>query len=182
MHIEIDRQPTLTDGHFSISPLRETDIPVLAKAACDPGIWEQHPSKERGVEAHFIPYAHTLLNAGGTVVFEKIDEKRIIGCSRFYDAPNAAGDIAIGFTFIEREFWGQGVNKALKRMMIDHIFQSRDQLWLHIAPENIRSQRATEKLGARKLEAMAIDPLNTGKTSLHYCYRLSKSDWAAVNK
>ena len=170
-------QPTLTDNAFYIRPLLEADIAELAKAAADPLIWEQHPAKERGVEAQFIPYAYKLLETGGTVVFIKKDEDRIIGCSKFYPAPNAPQDMSIGFTFIQRVFWGKGVNFALKSLMFNHLFQSEERVWLHIAPENFRSQRATEKLGACKTGSFEIDPLNTGIASMHYCYLLTKAAW-----
>ena len=172
-------QPTLTGDLFCIRPLLEADIAELAKAAADPLIWEQHPAKERGVEAQFIAYAYKLLETSGTVVFVKKDEDRIIGCSKFYPAPNAPQDMSIGFTFIQREFWGKGVNFALKSLMFNHLFQSEERVWLHIAPENYRSQRATEKLGAQKTSSFEIDPLNTGTASLHYCYVLTKAAWNA---
>lgn len=177
----MDIQPTLTDGKFCIRPLKEADVEELAKAAADPLIWEQHPAKERAVEAHFIPYAYKLLETGGAVIFEKRDEMRIIGCSKFYLAPNAPEEMSIGFTFIQRDFWGTGVNYALKTMMFNHIFHTDERVWLHIAPENFRSQRATEKLGAWKTGSFKIDPLNTGTASLHYCYLLTKEAWERQN-
>ena len=157
--------------------MQRADIPALADAANDALIWEQHPSKDRADKALFIPYAETLIDAGGAVVFVKINDERIIGCSRFYRAPNETDAWAIGFTFIEREFWGRGVNKTLKSLMINHIFETHDRVWLHIDPGNIRSQKATEKLGAYKAAEIVADVLNTNNNASYFCYLLTKANW-----
>ena len=174
----MDHQPILSDAQFLIRPLAEADIPALAEAANDPLIWEQHPSKDRADKTLFTAYAHTLLSKGGTVVFVKKDDDRIIGCSRFYKAPNDETGWSIGFTFIQREFWGKGVNAALKSLMINHIFKTEEHVWLHIDPHNLRSQKATEKLGARKVLEIEADILQTGTLSAYFCYMLKKQDWA----
>lgn len=177
----MDDQPTLSDGRLLIRPLESADIPHLAEAANDPLIWEQHPSKDRGNKALFTSYAQTLLAVGGTVIFITQDENRIIGCSRFYKAPDDIENWSIGFTFIEREFWGKNVNSALKNLMINHIFKTHDRVWFHIDPHNIRSQRATMRLGGKKIAEIEADILNSGSLAPYFCYLITKADWASVS-
>ena len=59
--------------------------------------------------------------------------------------------------------------------MLDHAFQSFHQVWFHIAPSNIRSQKATRKLGA---EYVGDAMLNlSGSPSLWTCLRLEREAW-----
>ena len=86
--------------------------------------------------------------------------------------------VSIGFTFLTRDHWGGGTNRAIKRLMLDHIFASGDNAWFHIDPSNIRSQKATAKLGARHVFDAEHD-LGSGMTTW-MCFLLLKADWAAA--
>lgn len=107
----------------------------------------------------------------GAVTLRKGDE--IIGCSRFYPVPDRPGAIGIGFTFITCQHWGGSANQAIKTLMTDHAFSHVPEVWFHIAPTNIRSQKATAKLGAT-FEYQATLDLGTGPTDW-MCYRLRHS-------
>jgi RimJ/RimL family protein N-acetyltransferase len=43
----------------------------------------------------------------------------------------------------------------MKRLMLDHAFRFVEQVVFHIGPENLRSRRAVEKLGAVLSEGRA---------------------------
>ena len=58
--------------------------------------------------------------------------------------------IAIGFTFLARDHWGATYNRALKSLMMGHAFKFVNTVIFHIGVNNIRSQKAIEKLGATK--------------------------------
>ena len=73
---------------------------------------------------------------------------RIIGSSRYhgYDAEQSV--VEIGWTFLARAYWGGRYNGEMKRLMLQHAFRSVDRVLFVIGPENRRSQRAVEKIGA----------------------------------
>ena len=48
---------------------------------------------------------------------------RVVATSR-YDFH--AGEVEIGWTFVDRSLWGTGVNDELKQLMLDHAFASVD--------------------------------------------------------
>ena len=75
----------------------------------------------------------------------------IIGCTRFYDYFPDKKEIKIGYTFFSRNCWGQPYNKSTKQMMLHYAFQFVDQVIFHVGANNIRSQKAMEKLGAIKI-------------------------------
>src|SRR5206468_1712991 len=83
--------------------------------------------------------------------FAVIDLKsgRIIGSSRYYHYDPAAREVVIGYTFIERAFWGGSYNRELKSLMFDHAFRFVDRVLFEVGENNIRSQKALEKLGAK---------------------------------
>ena len=58
----------------------------------------------------------------------------------------------IGWTFLERVFWGGTYNRELKSLMLDHAFRFVDRVLFVVGENNIRSQKALEKIGAKFLK------------------------------
>ena len=175
--MDFDFQPYIIGETLVVRPLAEDDFEGLYQAASDPLVWAGHPAKDRHNKEVFIPYFDTLLEAGATVVVLEKSTGKIIGCSRYYVAPTPGQDISIGYTFLGRAYWGGTVNGELKSLMVGHVFKSRYEVWFHIAPTNIRSQKATAKLGAVNMGEEELD-LGNGAANM-MCFRLLKSDWEA---
>jgi len=167
--------PSLEGFDLTARPIAASDLGALRDAAADPKIWEGHPAKTRHEPEVFNPYFEFLLGAGGTLIIRESATDGVIGCSRYYVSPNAPDDISIGFTFLIRDHWGGATNFNLKRLMLAHIFAGHAFAWFHIDPNNIRSQKATAKLGAVHTKTAALD-LGTGEVEW-MCYRLSRADW-----
>ena len=75
--------------------------------------------------------------------------------------------IAIGYTFIARKYWGTSYNHQLKKLMIDYAFQFVNTVILYIGENNIRSQKAIQKIGA----------IYFGKLNKSLVYTINKQDW-----
>ncbi len=146
----IDLQPLLEGESLLVRPLRPDDLDALHAAAADPLIWEQHPSPLRYQRAVFERefFNGALASGSAFVVIDKATGK-IIGSSRYYDWDPQKKEIAIGFTFLARSHWGDGSNRKLKRLMLEHAFRSADVVWFHIGRTNWRSRKAVEKIGAQ---------------------------------
>jgi RimJ/RimL family protein N-acetyltransferase len=166
-------QPTLSDGTYLLRPLTPADQTDLRQAASDPLIWAGHPASTRHLPDVFDPYFAKLLTFCDTLVITHGSET--IGCSAYYTASTQPDTIAIGYTFLTRNFWGGTANKAIKTLMLDHAFQTFDTVWLHIGPNNIRSQKATQKLGAIYTHTDVMDT-TSGPTEMRY-YKLTRSTW-----
>ncbi|WP_281281310.1 GNAT family N-acetyltransferase [Aliiroseovarius halocynthiae] len=95
--------------------------------------------------------------------------------SRYYVGPDAPDDIAIGFTFLNHRYWGGEVNFRMKQLMLDHAFLQFDRVWFHVAPDNIRSQKATMKIGAVFTSDEDLDL--SGSVLAWKCYRLDRAGW-----
>ena len=170
-----DAQPRLTGPTLDLSPLQPADIDGLHAAASDPATWAGHPAKDRHRREVFEPYFHFLLEKGGTLTVRERASGRIIGCSRYYVAPDRPEGIAIGFTFLDQRCWGGATNFELKSLMLSHAFETYPEVWFHIAPTNVRSQRATAKLGAEHAYDAELDLSGTPMPWM--CFRLTREAW-----
>ncbi|MCB4379023.1 GNAT family N-acetyltransferase [Synechococcus sp. MU1644] len=176
-HMSFPDQPTLTGPTLHLRPLQAEDNGALARAASDPAIWAVHPSPDRYKPEVFAPYFQMLLREGGTLVATDRASNDIIGCSRYYPAPESPSEYGIGFTFLTRAYWGGAANWEMKSLMLDHAFQYMEAVWFHIGTDNVRSQKATAKLGVDHV-ATETRTLSSG-TAIYECYRLSKATWQA---
>ena len=141
-----DIEPILVGPDYRIRPLVENDRDSLFLVARDPLIWEQHPARTRHQRNVFDDYFTSLTATPGSVGFEVKQSGRLVGCSRFYRAPDAPDEWAIGFTFIERALWGGAANFALKTMMLDHLFTTED----------VSGSISTKTISARRREQQSL--------------------------
>ena len=173
-----DLQPVLEGATLILRPLQADDYAGLLAAAADPGIWAGHPVKNRHDPAVFRPYFDFLLRAGGTLIICHKGTGQPIGCSRYYTAPDMPGSISIGFTFLTTAYWGGRTNFELKQLMLGHAFQTYESVWFHIDPSNLRSQKATMKLGAQHAYDATLDL--AGSAAPWKCYELTRENWASI--
>ncbi len=150
--MSFDLQPVLTGNLIKLRPLTREDFEPLFAAAGDPLIWEQHPENDRYTRKVFQNYFDGAMESKGA--FAIIDRKsgRIIGSSRYCNLDEAKSEVEIGWTFLERTFWGGTYNGELKSLMLDHAFRFVDRVLFVVGENNIRSQKALEKIGAKFLK------------------------------
>jgi len=143
-------QPTLKGDLIEVRPLRPDDFDALFAAAGDPLIWAQHPEPDRHQREVFQRFFDGALASGGA--FAVLDRRtgRVIGSSRYWNLKPAEREVEIGWTFLERAFWGGVYNRELKSLMIDHALRFVDRVLFIAGENNLRSQRALEKIGARR--------------------------------
>jgi len=168
--------PTMEGGHLLLRPLLEQYSELLYQAASDPLIWEQHPDPLRHqrdiFEKNFLRGALDCKSA--VLVIDKITGQ-VIGCSRFYEWDTQTREVAIGFTFIARSHWGGVTNSELKKLMLDYAFRYAQKVWFHIAKDNWRSRKGTEKIGAR-LSHETYKDIN-GQRHEYAFYCIDREDW-----
>ncbi|HUJ56362.1 MAG TPA: GNAT family N-acetyltransferase [Gaiellaceae bacterium] len=128
-------------------PLRAEDFDALYEAARDPLIWEQHPDA-RYREDVFRDFFAEHLATGGALAVVDARSGEVIGTSRYHGYDPERGEVEIGWTFLARAYWGGKYNGELKRLMLEHAFRFVETVVFVVAPQNFRSQRAVEKLGA----------------------------------
>ena len=144
----VDLQPTLTGELLVLRPLRAEDFADLHAVARDPLIWEQHPARDRYREPVFRAFFHDALASGGALVAIDRRQGGVIGSSRFHGYDAERQELEIGWTFLARSHWGGPYNREMKHLMLRHAFRFVERVLFVIGPQNVRSRRAVEKLGA----------------------------------
>ncbi len=146
----IDLQPVLKGELLELRPLRAEDFDALFAVAADPFIWEQHPAADRYREDVFRAFFREAMESGGGLLVTDARDGTVIGSSRYHGHDAARRELEIGWTFLARQYWGGRYNGEMKRLMLDHAFGFVDRVLFLVGPHNLRSQRAVEKLGARR--------------------------------
>jgi RimJ/RimL family protein N-acetyltransferase len=160
-------QPILSNQFITLQPLTSNNFEALYAIAADPLIWEQHPDHLRYQKDVFQKYFDSAIESKGAFFIIDTATKDIIGSSRYYELDETNKQIAIGYTFIARKYWGTNYNHQLKKLMIEYAFQFLDIVLFYIGENNIRSQKAIQKIGASYF----------GKQDKSLIYIINKQDW-----
>lgn len=175
-----DTQILLENEKAILYPLRESDLDDLYKVASDPGIWEQHPNKDRWKKEFFVIFFEGAIQSQGAYkIVDKITGN-IIGSTRFYEYDPEDNSIFIGYTFYAKAYWGKGYNVLVKTTMLDYIFQFVSNVYFHIGSGNIRSQIAISRLGAKKIGEELV-PYYGESPRLNFTYKVNKESWRQKN-
>jgi RimJ/RimL family protein N-acetyltransferase len=171
--MSFDLQPILQGELLELRPLRAEDFRDLYSVAADPLIWEQHPVKDRYKEELFREFFREALGSAGALIAMDSKDGRVIGSSRFHGYDQEKSEIEIGWTFLARSHWGGRYNGEMKRLMLRHAFRFVNRVIFLVGPQNLRSQRAIEKIGGVRVGSR-ID--GSGRDS--FAYEITASAFA----
>ena len=166
-------QPTLKGELLELRPLQRYDFDALYSAAADPLLWEQHPEPDRYKREVFQVFFERALESKGAFAIIERKTGRIIGSSRFYGYDAERHEVFVGYTFLERAFWGGHYNRELKQLMLDHAFGFVERVLFHVGESNLRSQKALQKLGATVLTRTEL-PDRNGTMQPHLIFVISR--------
>ena len=172
----MDLQPTLENELVQIQPLKSSDLEVLYDVAKDPKIWEQHPCK-RYLRTEFEKFfIESIESKGALIIFDKATGK-VIGSSRFKKVDGFMEGVEIGWSFLDRKYWGGKYNKLVKDLMIEHAFHFVDNIIFYVDKDNVRSQKAVQKIGGRKITALEFEKLpKTSPDNITFIIRKSERE------
>jgi len=149
MNESFNFQPTLVGHSIRLRPLRADDFEALYAAASDPLVWAQHPEPTRFQRDVFEKsFFNGAVKSGSAFVAINNATGEIIGSSRYYEWNEQEAEVAIGYTFLARNYWGGVTNQEMKQLMLTHAFRWAKVVWFHIGKNNVRSRKAVEKIGA----------------------------------
>jgi RimJ/RimL family protein N-acetyltransferase len=167
-----DLQPTLIGDLIALRPLKPEHWDDLFAVASDPLIWKQHPASDRYKEPVFKAFFREAQECGGAFVVLDKKTQQIIGSTRFYGHNLEKSEIEIGWTFLARRYWGGRHNGDMKRLLLSHAFQFVDTVAFYVGQNNIRSQKAMERIGGIK-EGM-VEKTYQGVSALNVRYVIRK--------
>jgi len=147
---------TLRSRGLRLEPLALAHAAGLAAAAADGELWTirvtsvPEPQDTRA----YIETALAAREAGTRFAFAVIDERddHVLGTTSFHDILPAVKRVEIGYTFYARSVHRTHVNTTCKLMMMGHAFDTLGCAVVGWRTDNFNfaSQRAIERLGARK--------------------------------
>ena len=139
-----------------LEPLALVHEDGLAAAAADGELWRLRVTSvpEPHQTGAYIETALQMREAGNRFAFAVVDEPtgRVLGSTSYHDILPAVRRVEIGYTWYAKSVQRTHVNTAAKLLMMGHAFE---QLACHVVGWrtdnfNFASQRAIERLGARK--------------------------------
>jgi RimJ/RimL family protein N-acetyltransferase len=153
----IETAPVTLEGHgVRLEPLARDHQHDLAVAASDGRLWELwFTSAPRPDEAEsYIEAALEGQTAGHMLpwVVRELTSGTIVGTTRYHDIVKAIDRVEIGYTWYAASWQRTHVNTACKLLLLGHAFDSLGcgVVGLRTDQYNFTSQRAIERLGARK--------------------------------
>ena len=171
--MSFDYQPVLKGDLVELRPLRSEDYEDLYAIAADPLIWEQHPVTNRHEQRSFQGFFGEALASGGALIAIDAKTQRVIGSSRFRGYNKERSEVEIGWTFLARSHWGGVYNGEMKQLMLQHAFRFVNCVVFLVGLQNLRSQRAVEKIGGVRVGSR---PDGGGRNS--YVYQITASTFA----
>jgi len=168
-------QPTLENDLVILRPLSENDFEALYGVAKDPLIWEQHPIA-RYKKAVYSEFFKDSMNSKGALIIIDKSNDGTIGSTRFKPVNNVKNAVEIGWSFLARKYWGGKYNKSVKQLMINYAFEFVEDIVFYIGKDNIRSQKAVEKIGGRRITDTQLKHLIKDSEE-DWTYRINKADW-----
>src|SRR6266436_9655387 len=163
--MSFDLQPNLRGELIELRPLAPEDWDDLFSVASGPLICEQQPESDRYKEDVFKVFFREALECGGAFVIIDKKTQQIIGSTRFYGYATEKSEIEIGWTFLARSYWGGRYNRELKQLMLAHAFKFVERVVFYVGQRNLRSQKATEKIGGIR-NGMVEKTYRCGQSSL----------------
>ena len=176
--MSFDLQPALKGDLLELRPLRPEDFHDLYAVASDPLIWEQHPTKDRYKEEVFQEFFREALESGGALIAIDSKDGQVVGSSRFHGYDKERSEVEIGWTFLARSHWGGIYNREMKRLMLRHAFRFVNSVIFLVGPQNLRSQKAVEKMGGvhagSRRDASGRDSIVYQITASAFAYTLAQ--------
>ena len=149
MTTEIALTQDLETEGFALRQTEASHFEPLYRVASDPAIWTQHPESNRWQRPVFTGFFEGgLRNDLGCFTIFDSSRQAVIGSTRFYEYDAAESAVRLGYTFLAAEYWGTGANREIKGVLLNQAFQVVIKVFFDIGVNNIRSRKATEKLGA----------------------------------
>lgn len=177
----------LKGSYIYLELLRPDHIEELKKLARDERLWEFTKTLliDDTYDEQFQAYITTALDPAAVdgqqaFVIRATADDVIIGMTRFYAIAPKDKRLAIGYTWYIPEVWGGPHNKECKLLLLQYAFEMLgvNRVEFHIAHQNVRSQKAVEKIGGVKegvLRKYAIRP--DGSIRHTVVYSIIDEEW-----
>jgi RimJ/RimL family protein N-acetyltransferase len=189
--MEIDPSE-LKGNHVLFELLSETHREAIRPIAKDESIWEFNKmllideNYDRMYDAYFdAALDKKQLGGQQAFVMRKVKDDSIIGMTRLYEINLKDKHAMIGYTWYIPSVWGKVYNKESKFLLLRYIFETLafNRAELRAVGQNIRSQKAIEKIGATREGVLRKHGYrNDGAIKDTVIYGIIDDDWKCVKE
>lgn len=171
-------------------PLEAKHIDGLYEYGKDESLWTHYTFREmRTYEKfrEFIMYSVDTMQTGNEFTFCIIDKQsnKPVGTTSFLDIQPASRSLEIGRTWLGKNLHGSGFNVENKYLLLKHCFETMGliRVFFKTDSNNIRSQKAMEKIGAKFEGILRNHMIREDGTLRHSAYySIINDEWEEVKE
>ncbi|KAB2339678.1 GNAT family N-acetyltransferase [Actinomadura rudentiformis] len=180
---------TLENEHVLLRPIEPTDRAEIHKIAMDPHIWRYFVSRVE-TDADFEAFFDATLAdhaAGRRVVFVVTEKRsgRVAGSMSFGNLAEADRRIEIGWSWLGRDFRGQGINRWAKYLLMEHAFETLGAERVEFKTDvlNEQARRGLRNIGATEEGTLrSFNPMPGGRRRDAVFYSVLRAEWPNVKE
>ena len=174
----------LIGKHVRLGPMTEAHVPGLAAIGLDDNIWEHMLYGEMRSEDDMRTWVREIISRSDVpFVAIHLASGRVAGATRYLNIDPVNRGLEIGGTWYGVEFQRTAVNTECKYLLLKHAFETLDCIRVQLKTDsrNVRSQRAIERIGAKRegvLRNHMILPDGRYRDSVYFS--IIDSEWPVV--
>lgn len=177
--------PTLSGRHVTLRPLEGGDRDALAAAATGMTDLFYANVSNMADPDRFLAEALTERDHGRAMPFAVVaHDANVVGLTRFMRMSEAHRRLEIGGTFYSPAVQRTGVNTEAKRLLLTHAFEVMGCNAVQIRTDwfNRASQRAIERLGAKRDGVLRSHQVMNGRVRDIVVYSIIACEWPGVRQ
>lgn len=190
MKLNFENDIILENDFVRLSPLGLVHFDVLSPIALNEKNLVQYSPSKINTEADLKNYIQTALDERKNkiryafAIFDKM-QNAFAGSTSFGFISNKDARIQIGWTWIGNKFQRTGLNRQIKFLMIQYVFEDLEfeRLEFMTDERNDASRRAIEKIGGKFegiLRSHMLMPDGFRRNS--YCFSILKNEWLEIKR
>jgi RimJ/RimL family protein N-acetyltransferase len=180
---------SLENEHVLLRPVRAQDREAWHAIAMDPEIWRYFVMRIQN-DADFNAYFDLSLadqQAGRRIVYHIIDKPtgRAAGSMSFCNIAETDGRLEIGWSWLGRQFQGQGINRWSKFLLLAHAFEALKAERVEFKTDvlNIQARHGLSNIGARQEGVLrSFNPMPDGRRRDAVYYSILRAEWPDVRE
>ena len=181
-------QPVLEGKHVLLRPMERADGPAIVKAADDGKLWELFYTSvpSAGDIDTYMDAAFAEASFGRAMPFVVVNRNdgKIVGATRYMRMKADARRLEIGTTFYAQSAQRSPTNSEAKLLLLTHAFEAMDCLCVQLRTDafNFASQRAIERLGAKKDGILRNHSVLKRRVRDTVVYSILANEWEGVKR
>lgn len=181
-------QPVLEGRHILLRPMVRSDGPAIVDAASDGKLWELFYTVVPGPKSinAYLDRAEREQGWGRIMPFAVIEKASgdLVGATRYMRMNLPHRRLEIGTTFYASRVQRTPINSEAKLLLLTHAFESMNCVCVQFRTDhfNFASQRAIERLGAKRDGLIRNHQIIDGRVRDTVLYSILVNEWEGVKR